>query len=111
MRVTVKLKGQPDVVYKMRGKHTVGTVLARVRAHMEMKEGDAIFLYTPNGTTYPVSQALSAIPQPIIFNAIKESAFGALSAHSAQPQIHEAIGGYHVGVRVLPCGREHLPEV
>jgi hypothetical protein len=111
MIVRIIRKGKPDINLKMRGRHTVGHVMMRARRHLDVGEHEALFMFTPSGECYPVSKSLSSLTQPIVFNIVKENAFGALSRMFVKANIKAHNSIFIVRITYSCYGLYHFDEI
>lgn len=103
--------GEPDINLKMRGRHTIGHLLARMRRHVHIEPQEAIFLFTPEGISYPNSKLLSELKQPIVFKMLKENSFGALSRMFVSANIKAQNNIFIVRITYSYYGIYHYDDV
>ena len=76
MRVVIEMPDKSTIKLRMKPKHTIGLLIARLRQYVDMKPEEALFLFTPSGVSYPIPTLLCTLSQPIKFILMKEASFG-----------------------------------
>jgi hypothetical protein len=110
MIVRIKFKGK-DIKLKMRPKHTIGILMARIRRHIKLESHEAIFLFTLDNKQYPMSKTLGSLPRPVVFEAIKESTFGAVNRMFVSASIKTQNSIYIVRIKYSFYGLFHFEEI
>ncbi|MHA2252741.1 MAG: hypothetical protein ACXAD7_20425 [Candidatus Kariarchaeaceae archaeon] len=111
MIVRITFKGQPELKLKMRPKHSIGVLMARLRRHIQLEPSEAIFLFTPEGVQFPMSKLLGSIPRPVVFEALKESTFGAISKMFISASIKTQNSVFIVRIKYSFWGLYYFEEI
>jgi hypothetical protein len=110
MIVRIKFKGK-EIKLKMKPRHTIGVLMARIRRHIQLESHEAIFLFTPDNKQYPMSKTLGSLSRPVVFEAIKESTFGAVNRMFVSASIKTQNSIYIVRIKYSFYGLFHFEEI